>query len=96
MTKLCPECGKTYRTFQCYEKRGWMKTCGIVCRRISGESNPNAKLDFETVLQIREHYAPLTRSQKRGKRKILAEEFGVHPGTISRVVSRDTWNGSWQ
>ena len=50
-----------------------------------GEKNPNAKLNWEKVREIRR------RAENGEKRKDLAEEFGVALRTVSAVVKREFW-----
>lgn len=54
--------------------------------RILGEKNHMARLDQATVKRIRAAY-----TGKRGEINRLAEEVGVHAGTILAVVANRTW-----
>jgi len=47
-----------------------------------GESNRHAKLDWKKVTEIRSDPRP---------NPILAEEYGVSPGTISNIKTGYTW-----
>lgn len=55
-------------------------------RRARGERAANAKLTAARVVEIRRRHAAggITRGA-------IAEEYGLSPSTIGRVVSRDTW-----
>ena len=55
----------------------------------SGESNFNAKLNWEKVRQIRRKY--LHSERKYGIIKKLAEEYGVHRSSIRGILLNKTW-----
>lgn len=55
-------------------------------RRLHGTRSPHAKLDDQTVIEIRALYAAGGISQPQ-----LAHRFGVRQGTISFILSRKTW-----
>lgn len=54
--------------------------------RHSGETHPTAKLTQAQVDQIRARYVPRVYTYAK-----LAQDFGVHPGTIKRILANDTW-----
>ncbi len=51
----------------------------------TGENNGSAKLTREQVLAIRSLYASGV------KQRVLADQFGVHRGHISMIVTRRSW-----
>ena len=53
--------------------------------RLRGESGGNSKLRNEHVLLIRKL------SEAGHTQKFIAVEFGIHPGTVGKIVRRDTW-----
>mgnify|MGYP001231011239 CR=1 FL=1 len=53
--------------------------------RFPGEMNPSAKLTSDQVREIRAEPRPY------GYRIQLAKKYGVSPGTISKIVSGETW-----
>lgn len=64
--------------------------CNIVARNAKGvnlgESHPSVKLTDDLVLKIRQEYASDVYTQKE-----LAEKYGIHRGTISKIVRRRIW-----
>lgn len=56
--------------------------------RFIGETNPAAKLTLADILAIR------SEPRKYGYRQRLAARYGVAPGTISQIVSGETWSES--
>jgi hypothetical protein len=49
------------------------------------EKNPNAKLKNVDVLEIR-------RIARFTNKRVIAERFGVHPMTITRILNGSTWS----
>lgn len=58
-------------------------------RSTAGARNPGAKLTEAQVADIRRRYKPGVVTQRE-----LAEEHGVRPGAVSRVISGARWKGS--
>jgi len=55
-----------------------------------GEANPNAKLTYKQVAEIRAHYRP--RDPNYG-RKALAKHYNVSDITIGDIIAKRTWGG---
>jgi hypothetical protein len=53
-------------------------------RSLGGDDNPNSKLTWAQVDEIRTRYVP-------GSGKLLAKEFGVRQTTISKIIRRESW-----
>lgn len=52
-----------------------------------GSHNPNAKLNDDEVLKIRELWTIGHRNTK-----VIARTFKVSPANISKIVKRETWS----
>jgi HNH endonuclease len=52
--------------------------------------NNTSKLSVEQVLEIRERY--VRTSHKRSNKNQLADEYGVTPVTIKKIVNRSLWS----
>ena len=56
--------------------------------KVSGENNHNAKLTWDEIQYIRDHYVPYSR--EFGIRS-LARKFGVHRSWITDIIQNKAW-----
>jgi len=59
--------------------------------KIKGEKHPNAKLNDETVLLIRQMFDNRGKVKKYAMYDTLGKLFGVAPGVVERIVNRRAW-----
>jgi group I intron endonuclease len=57
-----------------------------ISKRVSGETNPNAKLSLQDVLKIRELF-----DTGEFSKKDLSDMFNVDPPAIYKIINRLTW-----
>lgn len=84
----CLECGDLTRTIERYYKGKPGPKAGTPKRGATpkGMRNGNAVLTDADVRRLRQKAATGV------MQKALAKEFGLNPATVSRIVTRKTWN----
>jgi hypothetical protein len=76
-------------------KLGWklseeqkQKQSEIMIGKFIGEKNPNSKLTYEQVKQIRKEYIPFSKTHGR---KPLASKYNISLATIGKIVQNEIW-----
>lgn len=90
MTKTCLECDEAFHVKPSSVLKGWGKFCSWFCRNthghIQGSRNPNAKMSWDKVVEMRERYRPYKVSVRR-----LASEYGLSVQQTFDILKGRAW-----
>lgn len=105
---ICEGCGETASTQHALihgrqysrDRHDYLELCSRCHRRYDqgGEANPQSRLTWAQVGEIRLRYRPGrgggAGGRTQGSQRALAEEFGVSRSTIKNIVQGRKWNPS--
>lgn len=93
--KLSESHKKLYQNGYVNPKLGWklseeqkQKMSEMKIGKYIGEKNPNSKLTYEQIKQIRKEYIPFSKTHGR---KPLAKKYNISLPTIGKIVQNEIW-----